>query len=578
VPAPNGAGILIHMGNCIVKHIGMLLGLAAGLTLTGQTLSGQALAQVPVSPDITAAFATYDRVTLLVGLLPPDPVALPGADAATLNAARTQAIRDRQQAVIDAIGPDLAVDTRYATIPALAVQVTAAGLAALQAHPLVTSIAPNRLRAPADEKGASRLALAPRPIDPARAEGLAVTTPAAPQGDARIGAAPAARPPAPTSATRMAQPDNLQRIGAPALWDVGRVGAGKFVAVLDTGIEASHPAFTGKTVLEACFSVNDPAEGAFSLCPGRAPGAIGPGTASACPDTSLVASCRHGTHVAGIATGNDPAAGVYGVAPQADVIAVQVFARIWDERNRRWALSAPTIDSVAGLDYVASFAQANPGRVASVNMSLGGDEPMRNFCDTSETDDEGDIVTSMMIDRLRDLGVTTAIAAGNEDFRGAIGAPACVTPAVAVAATNANDTYSVNAGTNLAAFPLVFIAAPGDLILSAIPGHGYARFSGTSMATPMVAGALALLQAAHPGLQAFDYETTLVRSGRSLVLDGRFRLPRLDLVMADAMLSGNVSGGSLSQPYQPNSPVSYVQSPARGNTAWRWYKQQLYVP
>ncbi len=561
----------------------MLLGLAAGLTLTGQVLTGQALAQVPVSPAITAAFATYDRVTLLVALLPPDPIALPGADAATLNAARTLAIRDRQQAVIDAIGPDLAVDTRYATIPALAVQVTAAGLAALQVHPLVTAITPNRLRGPADEKTSARLALAPRPIDPARAEGLAVASLATPQGDARIGAAPAARPsaarpPTPTSASRMAQPDNLQRIGAPALWDAGRVGAGTFVAVLDTGIEASHPAFAGKTIQEACFSVNAPDQGAFSLCPGRVPGAIGTGTASACTDTNLVATCRHGTHVAGIATGNDPAAGVYGVAPQADIIAVQVFARIWDERNRRWALSAPTIDSVAGLDYVASFAQANPGSVASVNMSLGGDEPMRNFCDTAADDDEGDLVTSMMVDRLRDLGVTTAIAAGNEEFRGAIGSPACITPAVAVAATNANDTYSINAGTNLAAFPLVFIAAPGDLILSAVPGRGYARLSGTSMATPMVAGALALLRAAHPGLQALDYETTLARSGRPLVLDGRFRLPRLDLVTADAMLSGNISGGSLSQPYQPGSPVSYVQYPARGNAAWRWYKQQLYVP
>ena len=69
-----------------------------------------------------------------------------------------------------------------------------------------------------------------------------------------------------------------------------------------------------------------------------------------------------------------------------------------------------------------------------------------------------------------------------------------------------------------------------------------------------------------------------LNTGRPLVLDGRFRLPRLDLVTADAMLSGNVSGGSLSQPYQPGSPVSYVQYPARGNDAWRWYKQQLYVP
>ena len=542
-----------------MKRIGMLLGLAAGLTLTGPTL---ALAQVPVSPDVTAAFATYQRITLIVSLAAPEP-------------ATAQAIRDRQQAVIDAIGPDLAVDTRYATIPALAVQVTAAGLAALQAHPLVTSIAPNRQFSTSATTSSGALALAPAPIDPARAEGLPVgsLTPAARQGDTRSGlAAPqATRPPAPNASTALAQPANLRVIGAPAVWGAGHVGAGQFVAVLDSGIEASHPAFAGKTIVEGCFSQNDPANRNFSLCPGRAVAAAGPGTASACPDSNIVESCVHGSHVAGIATGNDPAAGVYGVAPQADVIAIQVFHRMWDTERNRWDIRTNSVDWLAGLDFVANLAQANPGKIASANMSLGGAR-IGTFCD--DLFEAG----ADVINRLRDLRVSTVIAAGNDEYRGDIAFPACLSPAMAVAATDQNDVFSDNAGTNLANFPLVFMAAPGDLILSAIPGHRYARFSGTSMATPMVAGALAVLHSAYPGYQTFDYETALARTGKPVILDGAYRLPRLDLTVADAMLAGNVSGGSLSQPYSPSSPVAYIQSPARGNDAWSLYKWQLYVP
>ena len=120
---------------------------------------------------------------------------------------------------------------------------------------------------------------------------------------------------------------SLPVIGADKAHADGRTGAGTAVAILDTGIDGEHPFFGGRVTAEACFSGGDQ-PGVISLCPNGKTSEIGPGAANsrtpACQAADGENLCAHGTHVAGIAAGSG------GVAPGANIIAVQVFSRVDD--------------------------------------------------------------------------------------------------------------------------------------------------------------------------------------------------------------------------------------------------------
>ncbi|MCC6304868.1 MAG: S8 family serine peptidase, partial [Rhodobacteraceae bacterium] len=116
--------------------------------------------------------------------------------------------------------------------------------------------------------------------------------------------------------------ESVPLIGAPALWARGTEGLGQGVAVLDTGVQLDHQAFSGRIVSEACYSTT--VRGlSTSLCPGGAASSTDPGSAADCP--VAIKDCGHGTHVAGIAVGNRRFR--RGVAPAADLIAIKVFSR-----------------------------------------------------------------------------------------------------------------------------------------------------------------------------------------------------------------------------------------------------------
>lgn len=361
------------------------------------------------------------------------------------------------------------------------------------------------------------------------------------------------------SAPGLAQ--SIPVIKANEVWNTGFDGSGQIVAVLDTGVQKAHSFFSsGKVIAEACFSTNFAPAGITSLCPGGVEFSAASGSGRPC----TVAECDHGTHVAGIAAGAGDASS--GVAKGARIIAIQVFSRF---PGSFCGTPSPCIlsfssDQIAALNHVHARRLSFPGhRVASVNLSLGSGA-FQSPCDVMEP-------YKPAIDQLRaphpgdpgsDPGVATTIAAGNEGFTDAISAPACISSAIPVASATKSD--GVSSFSNLAA-PTIFpsiLFAPGSSITSAVPPgpDTFAVLSGTSMAAPHVAGALAVLREIEPTASVDELIAHLKNTGRLIsderppcsTCDGGFSVPRIDVQAAAAALA------------PPNLVVQTLTAPTTG--------------
>ncbi len=273
-------------------------------------------------------------------------------------------------------------------------------------------------------------------------------------------------------------------IGAQAAAAGGHTGAGQTVAILDTGVDKTHGFFGGRVVSEGCYSTTSAADNSSSLCPGGAPQSIAPGSGLDC---GAVGGCFHGTHVAGIAAGSG--SGLFGVARDASLIAIQVFSRFDDPAdcngNAPCALSYPS-DQMLALERV--HALRSTFTIAAVNMSLGGGQHFSN-CD-------GD-ARKPAIDTLRGAGIATVISAGNNGYTSSLTAPGCISSAIPVGSTHdgsAGPVDTVSPFSNSAGF--LKLLAPGQFITSAVPGGGFSGLNGTSMAAPHVTGTWAVAQRA----------------------------------------------------------------------------------
>lgn len=288
----------------------------------------------------------------------------------------------------------------------------------------------------------------------------------------------------------------------------GFSGSGQTVAILDTGVDRAHPFLSGKVIAEACYSTTDST--AKAVC---ATGSTAPGAGANCSEITLGSDCTHGTHVAGIVAGKN---GTFSaVAKDANLISVQVFSQFPKESCGAGAtgpcVMSYTSDQIKGLNYVYNL--RGTFSISSVNMSLGGGSYTSN-CDSNYTAEKA------AIDALRSVGIATVIASGNDGYTSSISAPACISTAISVGATTKADAIASYSNSAL----LLKLLAPGSSIYSSIPGGSYSTKSGTSMATPHVAGAWAVLKSAKPSASVDEILAALASTGK-LITDIRIGAP-----------------------------------------------------
>lgn len=251
---------------------------------------------------------------------------------------------------------------------------------------------------------------------------------------------------------------SVPQIGAPAAWAAGYTGAGTTVAVLDSGIDTTHPDLAGAVVGARDFTGGTTGTDDFA---------------------------GHGTHVASTITG----AGKYqGVAPDAVLLNGKVLADSgYGEMS--WIISGMEWAAASGADVV--------------NMSLGSDTPS-----------DGHDPLSKAVDELTEqTGTLFVVAAGNQGRRGwTVGSPAAAADALTVGAVDRADKladFSTTGPRSGDSGIKPDVTAPGVGIVAAKAKNGFlgdpvegddshVAMSGTSMATPHVAGAAAILAGEHP--------------------------------------------------------------------------------
>jgi subtilisin family serine protease len=332
-----------------------------------------------------------------------------------------------------------------------------------------------------------------------------------------------------------------QLIGAPAVWGstLATAGQGIKIAVIDDGVDQRHVYFdpSGFTY-PAGFPKGNTSFTTPKVIAARAFAPPGETWKLASTPFDSINS-EHATHVAGIAAGDSNTSAtlqgaklkVSGIAPMAYIGNYKV-------------LTIPT--SNFGLDgnapeIAAGIEAAVRDGMNVINLSLG--EP--------EIQPQRDVVVQA-IDAAAAAGVVPVIAAGNEyddGGRGTVGSPGSAPDAITVAASTESDTgppdeiasFSSSGPTPVTLQMKPDVSAPGVDVLSSLPGSQWASWSGTSMASPQVAGAAAVLMQRHPTWTVQEIKSALESTGDPVHVEGstaevlttREGGGRIDLARAD---------------------------------------------
>jgi subtilisin len=307
-------------------------------------------------------------------------------------------------------------------------------------------------------------------------------------------------------------------------WNNGYNGSGWTVGILDTGVDRAHPWLSGKVVSEACYATWRTGVTA-GYCPNGAWTQTGIGSARPCHlNWTGAVACDHGTHVAQTAAGSGS-----GVAWQARIIAVQVFHRDADGSTKSF-----TSDQARGLKYIYDLRSTY--NIAAVNLSIGSDAAYASYCDNLSSDNS---LFYSWVQTLRSVGIATVISSGNGNFRDGLSSPGCLSNVVSVGNTTltpsgADAVYGYTRyGSNSASF--LTLLAPGTRILSAVPNNSYGYKTGTSMAAPHVAGAMAVLKQLRYWANVTSMVTALQASGTP-VYDSRNGYTKRRMNMWDAVV------------------------------------------
>ncbi|HEU4375431.1 MAG TPA: S8 family serine peptidase [Telluria sp.] len=300
---------------------------------------------------------------------------------------------------------------------------------------------------------------------------------------------------------------HLAKIGATSAWDTTQ-GAGVTIAILDSGVDSSHPDLVGNLVPGYNLSGNN-------------------------SDTSDV--CGHGTAVAGSAAARtNNGIGVAGVAGQAKIMPI----RVADYNSATGGCSAYLSTIASGITYAADHG----ARIANVSYGpLAGSSTVQSAAQY-----------------MKSKGGLVFVSAGNN------GIDENITPTTTLIAVSATDSTDAKASwSSYGSF--VSIAAPGASIWTTSKGGTYGGWSGTSFASPVAAGVAALMMSAAPSLDGAVIEQAMFSSAVDLGAAGRDPYFGYGRVNADAAVRAALAkvGGT---PADTQAPTSAITSPAASSS------------
>ncbi len=307
-------------------------------------------------------------------------------------------------------------------------------------------------------------------------------------------------------------------INATPTWSLQRngvniTGSGETVCIIDTGVNFSHPDLQGKN-----------ATGCIIDCLGK------PSCVSNCSATD---DHGHGTHVAGIVGANGS---IKGVAPDVKIIAVKVLN----------ATGSGTEDDLkTAIDFCVS--NSSIYNISVISLSLGTDTLYSTYCDVNYS---GTPNITKAVNDAAAKNISVIAATGNNNNKNSIAAPACIRNVTAVARSSNDDTAHSNGNSN----NITDLIAPGTSVVSTCVSGGSCTKSGTSMSTPHVAAAFALVRQfkrldSQLLLTPPEIENTLKATGKMITDSNGLNFSRIDIYAAVLSLQ---------------NPIVVLVSPANG--------------